>query len=125
MFFFAIAATVAGNVVAALVIWRFMEWRKTRDWRMLMAPVGIAVWVAAIAYLAATSAGPGDRHPLWMAVGGGIIGALLSARALFGIIRYTKAETALGDDPEYKGSFRDILAFLIALVPVLAAAFLF
>jgi hypothetical protein len=122
--FFALAATIAGNIVAALVIWRFMEWRKTRNWRMLIAPVGIGLWVAAGAYLALTSTQIADRT-FGMMIAGGILGALLSARALFGIVRYTKAETALGDDPPYKGSLRDAFAVIVVLLPVAAAMFLF
>lgn len=120
----AAAATIAGNIVAALVIWRLIDWRRTRDWRNLLAPLFLTVWVCLAAYLSLAGK-PGVDRTFSVMIAGGIIGGLLSARAIFGIVRYSKAETALGDDPQYKGSFGDVFAFLIALAPVLAAAFLF
>ncbi|MEQ1945166.1 hypothetical protein ABMA32_22365 [Mesorhizobium sp. VNQ89] len=122
MMLFAAAATIAGNIVAALVIWRVIEWKKTRDWKNLLAPIGIGVWVVAGAYLAVSSDNNANRIFALM-IAAGIVGALLSARAIFGIVRYTKAEAALGDDPQYTGSIPDLLAFGVVLVPVLAVAF--
>ena len=121
---FAGAATIAGNVVAAFIIWRVMEWRKTRRWQAMLAPAAISAWIAVILYLAFTPPSS-DRLTFWVMVAGSAIGALLSARLIFGVIRYTKAETALGDDPQYRGAVPDLLVFAVALAPVLAAAFLF
>ncbi|MEQ1941494.1 hypothetical protein ABMA32_03630 [Mesorhizobium sp. VNQ89] len=123
---FAAAATIAGNIVAALVIWRVIEWRKTRDWKNLLAPLGIGIWIAfGLSVLILPSKSPTVSLSLSLMICGGVIGALVSARALFGIVRYSRAETVLGNEPQYRGAMGDVFAFVVALAPVAAAAFLF
>ncbi|MER9412893.1 hypothetical protein [Mesorhizobium sp. M0589] len=122
LFVAVMGATVAGSLVAAAVIAQVVAWSKTRDWRKLLGPGLIAVWVFASLYFVFFPDSGDGRTDLLTFGAAGVIGALLASRAIFGIIRYSRHEAA-GNDT-YRGSLRDLWMLVLAFVPVLGTLYL-
>lgn len=118
-----IGATVAGSVFVAAATTKYLEWKKTRDGRSLVFPVGLLIALIVALFLIVVPQGDGPPSDLVIVVAGGVIGAALASRAIFGVIRYTRQE--LAGNESYRGGGLDLLAACVAAVPVLALIFLF
>lgn len=118
-----IGATVAGSVFVAAATTKYLEWTKSRSWRALFLPLGLLVATLVAVYLIAVPPTDGPLSDSAILVAGGVIGAALASRAIFGVIRYTRQELAGNDS--YRGGGLDLLAACVAAVPVLALIFLF